>query len=221
MKYVRYLLIVAFALVRKVIGLFWFYPVLPFRRWARSVVYNYTLQNGLYLKRLLERPISKVEGGWNILPYHGTKHGGYIKYRKVNKFTYLVAFWLVWGWVDDDSNHDTMDKGHTEKVITGEHFGWLPQWLRNCCKNIEWKSHGNTFDTGDALESEFHWLGSTLWLIRNTAYNFKYSLHECRPEDKGHFYIRFPALGWHFGFIPNEGSHYGRLVYFSEYYDKG
>jgi len=230
MKYLRYLAILAFALFRKVFGLVWFYVALPFRRWARSVVYNYTLQNGLYLKRLLDRPISQLGEheylgkkfyGWKIAPYHGTIDGGYIEYRKVSWLQYQLSYWLVWGWVDDDSNHDTMDKGHTDKVISGEHFGWLPQWLRDTCKNIEWKSHGNTFDTGDALDSEFHWLGSTLWLVRNTAYNFKYDLHECLPGNKWYFYKRFTTkwFDWHFGFIP-EGSHRGRLVYFAEYIDK-
>lgn len=230
MKYLRYIGIVVFALFRKVFGLVWFYVALPFRRWARNVVYNYTLQNGLYLKRLLERPISELGQheylsksfyGWKIAPYHDTNHGGYIEYRRVNKLTYLFAFWVIWGWVDDDSNHDTMDKGFTERVVRGEHFGFLPQRLRDYCAGIEWKAHGNTFDTGDALDSEFHWLASTLWLVRNTAYNFKYALHECRPEDKGHFYIRFPKLKWHFGYIPKQGSHYGRMVYFNEYWEKG
>lgn len=230
MKYLRYLGIVVFALFRKVFGLVWFYVALPFRRWARNVVYNYTLQNELYLKRLLERPISELGQheylgksfyGWKIAPYHDTNHGGYIEYKRVNKLTYLFAFWVIWGWVDDDSNHDTMDKGFTENVVRGEHFGFLPQWLRGYCADIKWKAHGNTFDTGDALDSEFHWLASTLWLVRNTAYNFKYSLHECRPEDKGHFYIRFPKLKWHFGYIPKQGSHYGRMVYFNEYWEKG
>ena len=55
MKYLRYILILVLNLVGKVVGVPIFYLLLPFRAYARNRVYNYVLQNDVYLKRLEER----------------------------------------------------------------------------------------------------------------------------------------------------------------------
>ena len=193
-KYIRYIGIMLFIPFRKVFGLVWYFAVVPFRGYARNVVHNYVLQNDIYLPRLLERPIIKEQSRYIIQPYHGTQ-GGYIKYRYIYWLEYQLVFWLLWGWVDDDSNHDTMSGGK----IDGMYFG-------------------NAFDLGDkrAKYPEFKFKESTKWLCRNTAYNFKYSLHECLPTNKNFFYFKF--LGTHWGYLPN-GSHKGRLVYFKEYWE--
>ena len=54
MKYLRYILILVLKLVGKVVGVPMFYLLLPFRAYARNRVYNYVLQNNVYLKRLEE-----------------------------------------------------------------------------------------------------------------------------------------------------------------------
>lgn len=55
MKYLRYTLNILLKLLGKIIGVPIFYLVLPFRVYARNRVYNYVLQNDIYLPRLLER----------------------------------------------------------------------------------------------------------------------------------------------------------------------
>ena len=55
MKYLRYILILVLKLVGKIIGVPMFYLLLPFRAYARNRVYNYVLQNDIYLPRLIER----------------------------------------------------------------------------------------------------------------------------------------------------------------------
>ena len=54
MKYLRYILILVLKLVGKIIGVPMFYLLLPFRAYARNRVYNYVLQNDIYLPRLIE-----------------------------------------------------------------------------------------------------------------------------------------------------------------------
>ena len=203
-KYVRYVGILVWTLVRKAVGLIWFYIALPFRKYARNVVYNYVLQNGLYLKRLLERPITRTNYGWEIAPYHYTD-GGYIKYRKVSWVEYHLVYWLIWGWLDDDSNEDTFDKGHVATITSGERLRWFP---KKCLESVPKVQYGNSFDLGDVREPAFHFWASTLWLWRNTAYNFKYmQWEENRPEML--FYHVWK--GWEFGYLP-DGVNKGRLV---------
>lgn len=231
-KYIRYVLIAIWALVSKLVGLVWFY-ILPIwtRRYATNVVFNYCLENDKYLKRLQERPIgSLINGEYKIYPYHGT-NGGYIKYRKTSWLEYQLVFWFLWGWIDSDSNYDTTDLGFMKKVVTGDHFSWLPQIGKDrVAKEIAElrKSgvYGNAFDLGDARVSEWYGLSSTLWMIRNTAYGFNYMLQECLPEDKNWFYKHYPSKGWHFGYLPRtklDGTaqnRVGRLVWFTEDVDK-
>ena len=230
---IRYILIVLFILPRKIIGLVLFYIALPFSKYLNNRVFNYALQHNIHLPRLFERPISKLDHflvdrkmvkGYKIAPYHGT-NGGYILYKRVSKLEYRLALCL-WIWLDNDSNYFTTDYGFMKKLVAGEHFSWLPVFLKNQVarevKQLEATGqYGNSFDLGDKRKFEFYWLSSTLWLIRNTAYNAKYLLHEIAEDNPRNFYYKFPKLGWHFGYIPySNPTHKGRLVYFSEYYDK-
>ena len=131
-KYLRYIGILFWTLFRKVFGLVWYYMAIPFRRYARNVVYNYVLQNGIYLKRLLDRPIlgipnkpqnlyidNKYVFGYKINPYHKTD-GGYIKFRNISRIEYEFVYWFIWGWLDDDSMHDTMAVKYNVSIIHGE-----------------------------------------------------------------------------------------------------
>lgn len=220
MKYLRYLLILLFVPFRKSFGLLWYFVALPFRAYARSVVYNYSLENGVYLKRLGERPITKVDGDYVIAPYHGSK-GGYIRYKKTNWLQYQLMFWLVWGWVDDDSNYDTYTKGYNKTILDGERFTWLPEFIKNDLQRDydEDSLYGNSFDLGDKRADfpVFGFWSAYLWTIRNTSYNFKYMLHECRPTDKNFFYFKVGKTHW--GYMPS-GEHEGRLVLYKDYWDE-
>lgn len=208
MKYLRYTLIILLKLLGKIIGLPIFYLSLPFRAYARNRVYNYVLQNDIYLTRLLERKWTLDEE--KQMYFHqnksrkvfNLKNDAYIKYRKVSKLEYYFAL-MLWIWVDDDSNYDTYDGTPNEETIT--------------------KPFGNTFDLGDK-RGEFplvDYKKTFFWICRNTFYNFNYMFEEIRENDKNNFYVKLPKLGWHFGYIPHSNSvRKGRLVYFREDYNR-
>ncbi len=196
-KYIRYTAVLLFTVFRKVFGLVWYYVAVPFRAYARNVVYNYVLQNRVYLKRLWERPLNgRVPGHFKldgveifcyvIDAFHGTE-GGYIKYRKIHPVEYHLVYWVLWGWLDDDANQDTTDKGYVRSIVEGERLAVLP---RQICVELkkdltEFDIFGNSFDLGDrrAEHPIFEFWSSTLWNVRNTAYNFKYmQWEENRPE---------------------------------------
>ena len=195
MKYLEYALIILFTLFRKVFGLVWIYVALRFRKYARNTVYNYVLQNGVYLQRLLERGVNEYEKFYTINPYHGSK-GGYIKKRKVSWIEYKLVYWLIYGWNDDDCNDDTFDYGHVVR-LRGE--GWFWVWL---LKGAERKAYGNTFDLGDNIISNFHFGATTQWTWRNTAYNFRYFQYEKSPTDKNLFLITIGS--YKFGWVKDE-----------------
>lgn len=201
-KYLRYITILLWTAVRKVIGLLWYFIAVPFRKYARNVVYNYVLQNDIYLKRLLERPIVDSGNGWTIKPYHGTA-GGYITFREVSFIEYQFVYWFIWGWLDDDSFCDTTSKVFLEEHIKDERLQQIhPDIKLLTCLD---KCNGNAFDKGDAIESNWCWWMSIKWNIRNTAYNFKYmQWEENRPEML--FYHKI--YNYHFGYKED-----GRLVF--------
>ncbi len=207
MIYLRYITIIIFKLVAKVFGLLWFYVVYNFRGYARNRVYNYVLQNKIYLSRLTDRKPVLKSGYYILEDIHKLKERndidvkGRIKYKKVSWLEYQFCFWFIWGWVDDDSNHDTMSGDKRKDMI-----------------------YGNSFDLGDtrAKYPEFKLKESTLWLLRNTAYNFNYMLEECLPDSKYFFYNRFTNkyFDWHFGYLPKGNKRAGRMVWFTEDIDK-
>jgi hypothetical protein len=214
MKYYEFLKRCFGKLFGKIIGVpvFWIlvfiekFFVKGLRTYIRNRVYNYCLQNNVYIKRLEERQyelkgdryIPKVKSHKNFR----LKNDGYILYKKVSKIEFLFARTL-WYFYDDDSNYDTHDGSEAEETLT--------------------KPFGNAFDLGDK-RGEFPIVDlkkTFFWIIRNTFYNWVYMYDEIRENDKNNFYIIFPNKGWHFGYIPYENSvRQGRLVYFSEDFDK-
>ena len=201
MKYVEYLLILSWHLLSKVIGYFWFFVAVPFRKYARNVVYNYVLQNGIYLKRLQERTIIDNYCHYVIKPYHGT-NGGYIDKRKVSKLEYALVYWLIWGFLDDDANDDTFDIGRVEE-LRKESKIWA-----FFLKGAERKQYGNSFDLGDLREPSFHLFASMFWNNRNTAQNFLYM--QFQKKDQPFLHTIFGRkVGWD---IAPDGVGY-QLVY--------
>ena len=206
MKYLRYILILVIKLVGKIIGVPMFYILPPFRAYARNRVYNYVLQNNVYLKRLEDKNYVLENGVYYPLNLskkdYKLRDKGYIKYKKVLKLEYFLAL-FIWIWFDDDSNYDTHDGIETDETIL--------------------KPFGNTWDLGD-LRGKYPIVDTKktfFWICRNTFYNANYMFEEIRENDKNFFYIQFPKLKWHFGYIPYSNStRKGRLVYFSEDFDK-
>ena len=206
MKYLRYVLILVLKLVGKIIGVPMFYLLLPFRAYARNRVYNYVLQNNVYLKRLEEREYKLSGFGYAITKASHKKFRlnglGFIFYKKVSFLEYCLAL-FIWVWFDDDSNYDTHDGSETNETID--------------------KPFGNTFDLGD-LRAEYpivDGMKTFKWICRNSFYNFNYMFEEIRENSKYNFYIKLPKFGIHFGYIPYSNStRKGRMVWFREDYDK-
>lgn len=195
MKYLEYASILLFTIFRKVFGLVWIYVALPFRHYANNVVFNYVLANGVYLQRLNERMLTRVVGGWNINSAHCPTMG-YIVERKVSYLEYKLVYWLIWGWLDADCNDDTFDYGHVERLT--KEGGFLGLLVKGATR----KQYGNSFDLGDARESNFHFGATTQWNFRNTAYNFRYMQYEKSPTDKNLFLITIGS--WKFGWVKDE-----------------
>ena len=208
MKYLRYVLILVLKLVGKVVGVPMFYLLLPFRAYARNRVYNYVLQNNVYLKRLEKRDY-KLDNG----VYYPTniskksfklKKDGYIKYKKVSFLEYCLAL-FIWVWFDDDSNYDTHDGNESLETLD--------------------KPFGNTFDLGD-LRGQYPIVDmkkTFYWICRNSFYNFNYMFEEIREDSKNNFFKVIKIFGFTtiWGYIPYANStRKGRLVYFREDLDK-
>ena len=208
MKYLRYILILVLNLIGKVVGVPMFYLLLPFRAYARNRVYNYVLQNNVYLKRLEERDY-KLDNG----VYYPTniskksfklKNDGYIKYKKVSFLEYCLAL-FIWVWFDDDSNYDTHDGSESLETLD--------------------KPFGNTFDLGD-LRGQYpivDGMKTFKWICRNTFYNANYMFEEIREDDKNFFFKVIKIFGFTtiWGYIPYENStRKGRLVFWQEDLDK-
>ena len=206
MKYLRYVLILVLKLVGKIIGVPMFYLLLPFRAYARNRVYNYVLQNNVYLKRLEEREYKLSGFGYAITKASHKKFRlnglGFIEYKKVSFLEYCLAL-FIWVWFDDDSNYDTHDGIETNETLD--------------------KPFGNTWDLGD-LRSKYpivNGMKTFRWICRNTFYNHNYMFEEIRENSKYNFYIKLPKLGIHFGYIPYSNlTRKGRMVWFREDLDK-
>lgn len=209
-KYLRYITILILKIVGKIIGVPMFYLLLPLRGYARNRVYNYVLENDIYLPRLIERdwrldketncyyPHNQVNKNFNL------KDKAYIKYRKVSKLEYYFAL-FIWVWFDDDSNFDTHDGKPKEETAL--------------------KIFGTTWDLGDLravypvtdLKKTFY------WICRNSFYNFNYMFEEIRENDKNNFFKIIKIFGFKtvWGYIPYTNSERkGRMVFLREDIDK-
>lgn len=208
MKYLRYILILVLKLVGKIIGVPMFYLLLPFRAYARNRVYNYVLQNNIYLKRLEDREYKLSGFGYSITKSSHKKFRlnglGFIEYKKVSFLEYCLAL-FIWVWFDDDSNYDTHDGVETEETLD--------------------KPFGNTFDLGD-LRAEYpitDGMKTFKWICRNSYYNANYMFEEIRENSKYNFFKVIKIFGFTtiWGYIPYTNStRKGRLVYFREDLDK-
>lgn len=197
MRQLEYIGILLWTVIRKLLGLVWIFVALPFREYGNTIVFNYVLQNKVYLKRLLERNPSISGYGWKLQDVHRVGRSGYIHYRKVSWLEYKLVYWLIWGWLDADSNEDTFDKGHNETLIRGERMRWLPEFIIKSLRRAnEDTVYGNSFDLGDlrAETPHFSFWATYIWTIRNTAYNFRYMQWE---SDTQHFL--YTIGGWEFG----------------------
>jgi len=202
-KYIEFIGIMIWTLIRKVVGMIWYWFVVWLRGPARSVVYNYVLQNDIYLARLLSRSPKWDDDrkGWVLTgyPWHTTRNG-FIAYRKVSKTQYLFWYWVVWGWLDDDSTNDTYcSKKFFREYKDIKGYSWVDEIPVT-------SDDGNSFDLGDELEPCFSVRPAFWWTLRNTAYNFKYVQFETDKPRSEWFWIDVSFLGGTgFGNRPKDG----------------
>ena len=81
-KYIKYFLLVALAVFTKIAGnLGWFFIAVPFRKYAREVVYSYALEHGIKIKRLMERNQARtyILSGWVLDDIHNVGITGYVR----------------------------------------------------------------------------------------------------------------------------------------------
>lgn len=185
-----------------------FYILLPLRGYARNRVYNYVLENDIYLPRLIERDWqldNKVYYPINISKKDFLlKNDGYIKYKKVSKLEYYFAL-CIWVWFDDDSNFDTHDGKPKEETFDAP--------------------FGTTWDLGD-LRADYpvtDFKKTFYWIQRNSFYNFNYMFEEIRENDPNNFFkvINIFGLKTVWGYIPYSNSkRRGRMVFLREDYDR-
>ena len=177
-------------LVAGIIGKVWVFAAIPFRRFARNYVYNYVLDRARHdlLSRLWQRhPLGGVTTYWlmstenTIHPSLGTD--GAIHRVKTNTLVFWLVVIFIWGWLDDDSVHDTTDLNHIRSLKEGKQFAWETKLIQPWFNKYEVPTDvefGATFDLGDerADPPYYNWVATFLWNFRNTAMNFKYLLLE-------------------------------------------
>jgi len=172
------------SVVRKLLGLVVYWFVVPFRGYARSIVHSYCLQSDNYtrIKRLDERfPQYRGHlGGWILNDVHEVGHNGFVKNLNVSKIHFWLVVFLLWGWVDDDSNEDTYSEGHCLRYTDGDlrHSIMGTLFRKQLLRAVIDGTYGNSFDLGNyrAKDPKFNFIAALIWNTRNSAYNFQYLL---------------------------------------------
>jgi len=234
MKYLKFVSTLLFAVFRKampiwvalvtycfvglswmnLLGFIWLLIAYETRSYSRNTVYNYILAHpeSQWLKRLYERnPTFNNElDGYTLSG--GRTRDGFIKYKQVYWFEFYPTLWLLWGFVDDDSNHDVTDKGFIETITSGEREHWLGKYfipqLEKEVEYINTKEFGNTFELGDYRNEDrvSIWkcpLSTFIWgVLRNGAYNFKYYQYETIFEED--LFDTVTIFGYSFGYKATE-----------------
>ena len=191
MKYLYWFMILGFVVLRRIIFPF-IYIAIPMRDYLRNTVYNYHLNNGIMLKRLLERkPEQSEDGKYWIL--NGGSHSstkGLVERKNVNGLEYymILPLWLL---LDDDCDEDTYDKGFNQTIINGERKKWMPEFIKSELRKAVDLANmnpvkGNSFDLGDIRTQYplYEFWSVLLWTLRNPAYNFNYKFHQMCDESK-------------------------------------
>lgn len=202
--YGAFVLVAVWTLIRKLIGMMqvWYFIVVPFRAYANNYVHNYGLQNGVACKRVMERRPEWDGNGWKLHGY--AVQGGYIAYRKVNYPMYILIKYVIWGWLDNDSDADTYCKGHSEQYIKGTRKWPIAQsWLANkLSAEIDGCTTGSVFELGDrrADKPQTGVMSQMIWNMRNAAYNFSYA--DDVKRDDGRLFLH--SIGkFQFGWVPD------------------
>lgn len=169
---------------RKIVGKWKTFKYVDDRARLRSIVYNWVLQTEHYgvLQRLWEREptYSQQLGGWVLKDIHGVGHEGFIHERHVTQHEFDKAF-EQWGWLDDDSNFDTTDRGFIEELVHGKRRNHLwallfRKQLKVALGELHETKYGNSFDLGD-MRGQYPYYNKyamLAWNDRNTAMNFQY-----------------------------------------------
>jgi len=203
MKYLYWLTVLLTVIIRRLVFPL-IYLAIPFRSYLRNTVYNYHLNNGLYIKRLYERN-PKLNGNKDKWLLDGGTHSsttGIVYNLEVGKLEYYFALSL-WLLLDDDANQDTYDKGFNQTIIDGERKKWMPEWIKGSMRRANDRVNmtmirGNSFDLGDIrADYPLYEFWSVLWwTLRNPAYNFNYKFNQMTGDK---YYFQIVIFGRLFG----------------------
>lgn len=120
-------------LILSVLALFWVWPALLFRGYARSVVYNgiWQLDKKKWLGRFWQRNPLWFEGRKYVPPgiilgvtHHGVTLQGFTKFRKISKLEFWFVVLVLWWPLDDCANFDMTDAGLVNSIKVGRD-GWM------------------------------------------------------------------------------------------------
>jgi len=226
-KYLYWLFVLFMVVFRKLTGLIMVWFTLPFRSYARNTIYSYHLENDIFLKRLWERrPKKVVTGLWELTwsPHPVKANTRFIHTRKVSIVEYYLVLWLLWGWLDDDANEDTYDKGFNQTIINHKRKKWIPNFIINKLQKAVDKAkvcpvEGNSFDLGDTrgYYPLFEFWSTLLWTNRNTAYNFNYKFHEISNKKLvWSIKVKGGLIGWREGTKVQGIQTYNFEIYYKE-----
>jgi len=213
MKYLYYNFVLFTVIIRRVIFPLIFVAI-PFRKYLHNIVFNYHLQNGIPLRRLLERKPKRMQDGWQLSNWHSSDTG-FIKYNKVSrmKYYFVLPLWLL---LDCDSMADTYDAGFNKTIINGERKKWMPKFIKDKLQ-LDAKKYdtcniiGNTFDLGDRRADKplYGFWSVFWWTLRNPAYNFNYKFNQMPQNGKEFKIVIFGRLfGWKEDGIVNDTQYY-------------
>lgn len=201
MRYIKWAALALFMPIRKILGLFWVFACIPFRAYVRNYVYNYFLQNDCAPKRLQERSPERIGDVWLLKDIHGVGFPGIVEYRPVHKAWAWILILFIWGFLDDDSNHDTFDAGHIHKHYIAKDDWKIGSYQKQIFIDLLQSDlrFGNTFDLGDKRSwwPHYNFWAVLIWNSRNSAYNFSYLWEQSNnPTDSWYFTLGPLEFGW-------------------------
>jgi len=92
--YAKFAYILILDIIISISTLIWYWVIVPYRQRAREVVYEYATNNNVYIKHM------------NI---NKKVHLPKLKYSILYELRYLYYKWVIWIWLDDNVDSDTVD----------------------------------------------------------------------------------------------------------------
>jgi len=160
---------------------YWF--AIPFRKYGRNIVYNYAIQNNIYINGFscnkFEYTDTNYEKLYLIINPKNNINTGYIVYKKVNKLEYLFAKWFIWIWLDDKADMDLFD---TSDLIYMKNKKSLNKYYYEYIAMR--KNSYNSFQLGDKQFDYNYFLPALVHFFRMKECNFEYMYNYTTDSNK-------------------------------------